>query len=554
MAEKAASLSDKLKAISDRFAAKIDQKTADIEAACELFLSSGKGADAPGARAEAINLTHRLAGSSGSMGFPELGDAAKALEVSLIAVSGDAAAEARRAITPAVEAFAAAARRKTRAALPAAAAVEQAPAAVQPAAEKLIYLLDGDRDSAGDLSLQLGYFGYTVEAFADTGGLGDALSKETPAAMMVDFAFVGSGGMGIEALSSRRQADGAVPPSIFISHLDDLETRLGTVRAGGDAFFTKPLDMGRLVEILDGLTAYAPPDPYRVLVIDDVRDLAESYALILEDAGLETQVVTDPMEVMKPLTEFQPDLLLMDINMPNCSGFELARVIRQQEAYVQIPIIFLTADRSKTGRLSAMETGGDEYLTKPVRPDLLLTSVIGRAERSRTVAAMISRDSMTRLPNHTKIKEHLDMELDRAKRQDHPLSLAMIDIDHFKAVNDTHGHLTGDHVIQALSQVLRQRLRKTDIVGRYGGEEFAAILPNTDGPAAFKVLEGIREGFGRIRHMAADAEFFITFSCGIAAYPPIDMAKALIAAADAALYRAKGEGRNRTALADGKNN
>ncbi len=125
----------------------------------------------------------------------------------------------------------------------------------------------------------------------------------------------------------------------------------------------------------------------------------------------------------------------------------------------------------------------------------------------------------------------------------------MLDIDRFKSVNDTYGHWTGDTVIKTLAQILRQRLRKTDIVGRYGGEEFAVILPNTDAGNAFRVLDGIRDGFARFRQRAASETFYVTFSCGIAPYPPFDAPPLLNQKADEALYRAKEGGRNRVVSA-----
>lgn len=125
----------------------------------------------------------------------------------------------------------------------------------------------------------------------------------------------------------------------------------------------------------------------------------------------------------------------------------------------------------------------------------------------------------------------------------------MVDIDHFKSVNDTYGHPTGDRVIKSIARLLKQRLRQEDFVGRYGGEEFAIIMPDTDGPAAIQVLDRIREAFAQIRQRNGDTEFSVTFSSGVAAYPGYAKASELGNAADQALYRAKREGRNRIVAA-----
>jgi diguanylate cyclase (GGDEF)-like protein len=315
------------------------------------------------------------------------------------------------------------------------------------------------------------------------------------------------------------------------------------------AYFSKPVSIGVLVDKLDELTSTIPPQPYRVLIVDDSTSLANYHAAVLEGDGMVVKVVDKPLEVMGPLQEFSPDLILMDIYMSECSGMELAKVIRQLEAFVSIPIVYLSVENDLDKQLSAMSLGGDDFLTKPIKPEHLVSSVTSRIQRSRMLRSLMVRDSLTGLLNHTTIKDHLEREVARAKREKTPLAFAMVDIDHFKRVNDTYGHSVGDRVIKSLSRLLQQRLRETDVVGRYGGEEFAVIMSNTDGHAAMKVLDEIREAFSRLNHMAAGKEFFVTFSCGIAEVALFGDAIKLGDAADKALYEAKHAGRNCVVLA-----
>ena len=154
------------------------------------------------------------------------------------------------------------------------------------------------------------------------------------------------------------------------------------------------------------------------------------------------------------------------------------------------------------------------------------------------------RDGLTGLYNHSATKEHLMREISRATRSESPLALAMIDLDFFKKVNDTYGHPVGDQVIRALSRLLQQRLRRGDIIGRYGGEEFVAILPGTTASAAAGVLEQIREVFSKIRHRADEREFTSSFSAGVTELTPDQDNDALFRVADSALYEAKHKGRN----------
>ncbi|MCA1754315.1 MAG: GGDEF domain-containing protein, partial [Spirochaeta sp.] len=176
-----------------------------------------------------------------------------------------------------------------------------------------------------------------------------------------------------------------------------------------------------------------------------------------------------------------------------------------------------------------------------------------RAERTRSMRYFMERDSLTGLLNHSNLKGSLGLELQRANRIGREMSFAMIDLDHFKKVNDLYGHYSGDRVLKSLARLLQQRLGKTDVIGRYGGEEFAVILFDVGMDQAQRLLDDIRESFSLIRHRAGEEEFSVTFSCGIAGFPTYADALSIAEAADAALYLAKEGGRNKVVLAQ-KNN
>ena len=339
-------------------------------------------------------------------------------------------------------------------------------------------------------------------------------------------------------------------PVIFMSNLNDIHTRLQAARAGGIAYLLKPVNITSLIDKLDILTTYREIEPYRILIVDDEIVLGNYHSMVLENAGLKTNIINDPLHVFEPMIDFSPDLILMDIYMPACNGHELAKAIRQMEAFFSIPIVFLSSEANIDKQMNAMSMGGDYFLTKPVEPEHLISSVAIRAERMRVIRSFMEKDSLTGLLNHTKLKENLDLSVEQSRRKGSCLAFAMIDIDKFKSVNDTYGHSAGDRVILSLSRLLQQRLRKIDIIGRYGGEEFAVILNDTDKQAAFKIMDGIRLSFSQIKQQSGDKDFFVTFSCGIAAFPHFNDATALNNAADMALYEAKNSGRNRIAIAE----
>ncbi len=408
---------------------------------------------------------------------------------------------------------------------------------------RLIYLVEDDTWMAQDLKLQIGHFGYTVEIFEHPSHISHALRYSKPAAVIMDVMFP-EGLFGGQEFEAQTRALCQHVPVMFMSARDDVIARLQAVRAGGIAYFTKPVNVSALIDKLDHITTNKQPEPYRVLIIDDEQDMTAMYNMFLRRDGIDTVAINDPMHIMQPLHDFRPDLILMDLYMPHCNGLELASVIRQQETFVGIPIVFLSAETNLEQQLIAMNRGGDDFLTKPIDSSHLISIVNARAQRSRDLRASMIRDSLTGLLNHTTTKEALHREVLYASRRKSTISFAMIDLDKFKSVNDTYGHTVGDRVIKSLSRILQQRLRKTDIIGRYGGEEFAVMLPDTEGKHAVNVLDEIRNDFSLIRQQAEEQEFSVTFSCGIADFPSYADASIINKVADEALYEAKNRGRN----------
>ncbi|MEQ9325810.1 MAG: diguanylate cyclase [Rhodospirillales bacterium] len=371
--------------------------------------------------------------------------------------------------------------------------------------------------------------------------------QERPAAILIDISLLDFGAGVVEKLHDLNAWNATPPPLIVVSDKDDLKTRLKALRSGSDSFLVWPVTD---VDIIDALDRLSPPTgnaPIRVLVIDDDRSIADYYTMILEAAGMECLAITDPTEVLTASTNFDPELILTDLYMPDCSGDELAGVLRQKEEFDGVPIIFISGEIDSDTQFLALRRGADDFLTKPIAAADLVSAVTTRARRFRNLRDRISQDSLTGLLNHTTIKSRLEVEISRAERAGQPMSFALLDIDLFKRVNDTYGHPTGDRVIKTLSRMLVQRLRKTDIVGRYGGEEFAAILPGADAEMAKRIIDDFRKEFAEVAHTSHEGTFTCSFSCGIAEFK--DPEQDLTELADAALYKAKQEGRNRVVVA-----
>ena len=414
--------------------------------------------------------------------------------------------------------------------------------------EKLIYICDDETLLAEQLGAQLLCFGYKTELFNNTADLRHAVLRKQPDAVVMDIMFPEGASEGTNVLTDLRENHGILFPAVFISARRDFDARLRAIRAGGEAYFPKPIQTLELVASLDLLTRHSEPEPFRVLVVDDEPEIAEYHALILENAGMVTRTAHELETVLDVVSEFRPDLVLMDMYMPKCSGRDMAKLIRQVPDYVSLPIVFLSSETDRKRQFSAMSVGAEGFLTKPIEPDYLVTSVALRAERMRALRSLMMRDSLTGLFNHTATSQFLESAIVAARRQHQTVCFAMIDVDHFKSVNDTYGHPIGDQVLLALARVLQQRLRQTDLVGRYGGEEFAIILHNVTLKKAEQIMQQLREDFSKVIFHAGDTDFSCTFSCGVAAFPQLASMETLREAADKAMYQAKHAGRNRVVV------
>ncbi|AWI78007.1 diguanylate cyclase [Parazoarcus communis] len=533
-------LASRLAALQRRFIDQLPDRMQRLREA--LCPPAGKEACLSTARA----LTHGLSGSGGTFGFPEISDAARALSNAL---QSHAEHHPPKAVQPLLEALQAAVSE----------ALRQGDTTPQPLIERKasapadaalpVCLISADQALAGELRLKLGHFGYAVRAFDTVAAALEHADEDSPLALIVDSDFSDDEKAGVQALAEHPFPAPRKPPLVFISARDDFEARLAGVRNGGQAYFTRPVEIPALAATLDTLTERIPPMPPRVLIIEDDENVSRFYAETLDASGIVPTCLTDPTRLAQALSESRPDLILMDLYLPGCDGIELASLIRQQDAYVSVPIVFLSSETAEEQQLLALKSGADDYLTKPVDPTRLVSVICSRARRAGVLREHIDHDSLTGLLNHGRLEERLELELLRSKRLGHPLAFAMIDLDHFKSVNDSHGHAAGDQVLRALARLLQSRLRRTDVAGRYGGEEFALILTDTDGASAQRILEPLRKEFAALSHTADGASFHVTFSCGIADFPTHPDASSLTAAADDALYDAKERGRNRIELA-----
>lgn len=407
---------------------------------------------------------------------------------------------------------------------------------------KLIYILDDDKDLTQDLQFKIERYGFTVKRFHTLDEFFDGVEKELPEAMIIDIVLEDD--CGTDALKFLYDHLSVHIPSIVISARHDFESRLKTVRAKADAFLTKPFDTTEIIDCLECLIGDKNNEPYKVLIVDDVEAMSAYYRIVLERSGIVCQTTSKPNEIMQILGDFEPELVLMDLHMPECRGDELAQLIHQEKAYISLPIVYLSSETSAKEQLTALQRAGDDFITKPVRPSQLVGAVISRAKRYRLIKGFINKDSLTGLINHSTLKSTLDKECSRSSRNHQSFCYAMLDLDNFKDINDKYGHATGDIVLKNLSWLLKERLRRSDVVGRYGGEEFGIIMPDTSMEAAEQTINKLLVAFRGLEIKVNQEVISVTFSAGISAYPQYQTADEICKAADKLLYDAKFAGRN----------
>lgn len=418
-------------------------------------------------------------------------------------------------------------------------------------ASNSIFVVEEDTEAAQELALQLRYYGYEVEVFNRLDDRFRTAVQHKPDVIIlmgVEFADDQMGGIHMMEDIQRE----LVRPArvIYISVHDEMSFRLGAVRAGSIAYFTKPINSTELIDRLDQITASQIQEPFRILIVNDNPTILAYYTAILEQAEMLVKTISEPMKLLEILSDFNPDLILMDLYMPGCSGIELTRVIRQMDNFLSIPIVYIATKNDFNTQSEAMSLRGDDFLIEPIDSTHLVAVVTSRVTRARSLRSLM-HCGLTGLLNHTAIKEELSREIARSSRLNSSLSFAVLDIDYFKKINNTYGHAAGDRVIKSLARLLKQRLRETDVIGRYGGEEFAVIMNDTDAMSAAKVIDEIRNVFSRLLHLSYYEEFAVNFSAGIADLAHFPDAARLSEAADKALSQAKQRGRNRVVVNTG---
>ena len=304
-----------------------------------------------------------------------------------------------------------------------------------------------------------------------------------------------------------------------------------------------------------------------IMIVDDVPTNIQFLGKILKAEGFKISPASNGRKALEMIPRVKPDLVLMDIMMPGMDGFEVCKRMKDSPDMKDIPVIFLSALNQPEDVVKGFKLGAADYISKPFNTEELLVRVRNHIElvnsrklivhymdevgkQNQQLQQLAISDSLTGLYNHSFSIERLHQEASNARRYGNPLTVMMLDIDYFKNVNDAHGHPFGDEVLKKVTEIIRSNIREGDVAGRYGGEEFLLVLPNTPLDGGLIIAERIRE---RVENNTWDFPGLkLTISAGVRQMTDQDPAD-LIKQADSNLYMAKEQGRNRVVASGGDN-
>ena len=359
------------------------------------------------------------------------------------------------------------------------------------------------------------------------------------------------------ALLSELQAVQPPIPALVLTAAVNFENRVRVARLGVAGLLQMPVAPAEVLAAAAQVLQKGAPPEAKLLIVDDDPAMLTLLQSLLQPWGFRVQTLSEPQHFWQVLERFVPDLVLLDVKMPEISGFDLCRVLRNAPRWQEMPVLFMSGYADAGTIQQVFSVGADDYIRKPIVAPELIARVLSWLERSRQRQLMANVDSLTGVANRRESTQLLTQMLGLARRQGQTLCFALIDFDRFKQVNDEYGHLVGDRVLRRFGESLRATFRAEDVVGRWGGEEFAIGLYGMSRQEGTQRLQQFLELWQQEQFSASDGgaeyastasekpAFQITFTAGVAIYPHdgADL-QTLYRAADKALYAAKAAGRN----------
>lgn len=491
-------------------------------------------------------LAHRLRGTAGSYGVPQVGEIAGRLE-DLLAAAPQHEGSGRQ-LWYELETALADAR------LAASNPKDPPGAAPEPSGHPSRALLVVD-DDADFLEVARAAARRMSVRILTALGADEALQRAGDHALLgavLDVNLQGERSFGLARRLRQTRANGEIPIA-FISVDKGMERRIEALEAGASRFIDKPISAERLAEVIQHFVGLADREEGRVLALLPDAAERERLAELLRAEGAAVETLGGSEGLLERLERRPPDVLLLDLEVPDISGADICRVIRSSDRWQLLTVLAVADADSREQRLAAFRAGATDVLTRPFLVEELTARVGIHLERARLLRERADKDPLTGLMLRRVLLEALDRMLALCTREGTPLSLVLLDVDHFKSVNDRFGHLAGDLVLRELGELLRRRFRAEDLRGRWGGEEFLLVFPGQNLEVAAEAARRLLEDFRGLEFGSDRGEpFSASFTAGVAGFPDDGVtAVSLLRRADALLYEGKRRGRSQvvTALA-----
>lgn len=488
---------------------------------------------------DAGHAAHKLSGSLGTYGFPEGSRLAQKLEH--VFFSGSVSQDQVPQLFELVRALRAELEHKP---------LERSPAPAQlPSTSSnepsVLLVIESDEQLTEQLVTEVRALGMRSKVAPDWTTARDAIASENSDVVVLDLSSAETASEGLQLLSELTNRSPSLPV-LVITGRDGFADRLEVARRGGRAFLQKPVSSSQITDVVVDVLQRFHTHQSKVMIVDDDPHVQAALRTLLKPWGFKLTALEDPHQFWDTLESCMPDLLILDVEMPQLSGIELCQVVRNEPRWSGLPVLFLTAHTDADTVHQVFACGGDDYVTKPVVGPELVTRILNRLERTQLLRTMAETDPLTGLANRRKSIQDLNQLLRLGDRYNQPLCFAIIDLDHFKQVNDSYGHAAGDTVLRRLGEMLLRTFRSEDVVARWGGEEFiVGMYGMTKKHGVARLVEFLALWRQELFPDSNGSEFAVTFSAGVAEYPleGSDL-QLLYRCADKALYQAKAAGRN----------
>ncbi|MEM8639103.1 MAG: response regulator [Cyanobacteria bacterium P01_G01_bin.54] len=477
-------------------------------------------------RADAETQAHKLVGSLGMYGLSAGSEAARQLE-QWFAVD----------VNPAEQKTLVALLQQLRATLPAEDAAPDLPlspappnppaAGTSPAMGELpvtattptVLVVDPDTELTQTLAEEARQWNLALQTVDSIAAAQAVLAEQLPQAIVLELAFPDAPQSGWAFLQALQQ-DPAPIPVVVLTHQDQFHDRVAAARLGVRGFLTKPLPSAQILQaVAQSLQQVKTPEA-TILAVDDDPILLQRLSDYLTPWGFLLQTVNNPEQFWHALQTSRPDLLILDVEMPDITGIEICQVVRNEPLWSGLPIIFLSANRDRATLQRIYEVGADDFIYKPVSEPELITRIVNRLERSQLIQALTEQDPLTGVANRFASERDFGRFVEMAQQQGQAFTLAIVEINHLKRINVAHGHEVGDRILQRFGQLLKQSFTSEDIVARWSGGEFVLGLYGLDAMRAQKWLLAVLQLLEKEVFLLEDnGTLYLTLRAAVAAYP-----------------------------------